>query len=128
VSELTDGTALIVVPADARYAGLVRVAVSSAVRSAGGSTEDGADLAAAVGEALAMSALPGSDERCSVSLSVLDDVASVTVTCEGCTGPTGDPDEREFGELILTSLVDEYDVSLQDGTMTVHLRASIGGR
>jgi hypothetical protein len=111
-------TVKIEIPADPRYAAVVRIASGSSA-AAWADPEDARDLAAAVGEALALS---GIDEAaygtCTVELELVP--GGVEVVVNG-PGPMMGGDEAEMARLMLTGLVDDFTVKAGTGSVSVTL-------
>jgi hypothetical protein len=106
------------IPADARFASVARMAVGSAAAGWGG-VEDARDLAASVGEALALAGIgSGSVGTCVVDVEVTPSRVSVSVTGPG---PIPAGDEGEMARLMLAGLTDDFTESAGTGTVTITL-------
>jgi hypothetical protein len=111
-------TVKIEIPADPRYAAVVRIASGSSA-AAWADPEDARDLAAAVGEALALSGIDTAPSGvCTIELDLVP--GGVEVVVNG-PGPTMDGDEAEMARLMLTGLVDDFTVTAGTGSVSVTL-------
>lgn len=111
-------TVKIEIPADPRYASVARIASGSSA-SAWADAEDARDLAAAVGEALALSGMvDGAPGTCMVELELVPGGVQVVVTGPG---PVTDGEETDMARLMLTGLVDDFTVMAGTGAVSVTL-------
>ena len=115
-------TVKIEIPADPRYAYVARIASGSSA-SAWADAEDARDLAAAVGEALALSGMSdGASGTCTVELELVPGGVEVVVTGPG---PVTDGDETDMARLMLTGLVDDFTVTAGTGSVSVTLSKAV---
>jgi hypothetical protein len=106
------------IPADARYASVVRMAVGSAAAGWGG-VEDARDLAASVGEALVLAGIgSGGDIACVIDVEVTPSGVAVQVTGPG---PVPAGDEGEMARLMLAGLTDDFTETAGTGSVTITL-------
>ena len=121
----TGGDVRLVVPAAPEYLRLVRLTAAGLASRLGFTFDEVEDLRIAVDE-LCFHLLGGVDDDPPDDARTMDLTYSAgadSITITGRTGPTGVPAEpSELSEQILDALVDEHEVSSDDGLITFRLK------